>query len=395
MGRPDTRQPFPPPEEPYPQNGYQQDGYQEGGYQQGGYQEGGYPQDGYQQDAYPQGGYQQTASFQADAYPQGYQQASFQPGAYPQDSFQQGGLQQDLYPPAEARPRPERQRPERGRPERERPESRRARTVDGWMDQPVSMYPRLKRKQVTLFLLRLPAFVPWFFIMRGWLSLNAQQVLTNTEADVLGTGGEICFFLAITITPMITLTGVRFFAPLRRWYGIFFALIGVSDATTAAITTTFAGGVFGRLAGHTFLVTGFLIVLIAIPLLVTANTPAQRKMGRYWKRLQKMTYLIWGFVVLHLLLLDDFKPFDGAQGDGDPIFHQRFYQVVAISLPLLLLRLPPIKRWVTDQREAGQRWKIYAALAPVFALYIIAFLFIINEEIFTGTQVITMHPPAN
>ena len=263
------------------------------------------------------------------------------------------------------------------------------------MDQPTRLFPNLKRKTVALFLLRLPAFVPWIFIMRGWLSLNTKDVLTNTEADVLGTGGEICFFLAITITPLITLTGVRFFAPLRRWYGIFFALIGVSDATTAAITTTFAGGVFGRLAGHTFLVTGFLIVLIAIPLLVTANTPAQRKMGRYWKRLQKMTYIIWGFVLLHLLLLDDFKPFGGAQGDGDPIFHQRFYQALAISLPLLLLRLPPIRRWITDQREAGQRWKIYAVLAPVFALYLIGFLFIINEEIFTGTEVITMHPPAN
>jgi sulfoxide reductase heme-binding subunit YedZ len=263
------------------------------------------------------------------------------------------------------------------------------------MDQPTSLVPSLKRKTVALFLLRLPAFVPWFFIIRGWLSLNHQEVLTNTEADVLGTGGEICFFLAITITPMITLTGVRFFAPLRRWYGIFFALIGISDAATAAITTDFAGGVFGRLAGHTFLVTGFLIVLIALPLLVTANTPAQRKMGRYWKRLQKMTYVIWGFVLLHLLLLDDFKPFGGAQGDGDPVFHQRFYQALAISLPLFLLRLPPVRRWVADQREAGQRWKIYAVFAPIFALYIIGFIFIINEEIFTGTEALTMHPPAN
>ena len=373
-------QPFPFPGEPPRQDGYQQGGFQ---------------QDDYQQDDFPQAGYQQAASFQADAYPQGYQQASFQAGAYPQDSFQQGGLQQDVYPQAEPQARPQRQRPERQRPEREGPESRRARTVDGWMDQPTRLFPNLKRKTVALFLLRLPALVPWIFIMRGWLSLNTKDVLTNTEADVLGTGGEICFFLAITITPMITLTGTRFYAPLRRWYGIFFALIGVSDATTAAITTTFAGGVFGRLAGHTFLVTGFLIVLIAIPLLVTANTPAQRKMGRYWKKLQKMTYVIWGFVVLHLMLLDDFKPFGGAQGDGDPIFHQRFYQALAISLPLLLLRLPPIRRWVTDQREAGQRWKIYAVFAPVFALYIIGFLFIINEEIFTGTEAITMDPIAN
>jgi DMSO/TMAO reductase YedYZ heme-binding membrane subunit len=266
---------------------------------------------------------------------------------------------------------------------------------DAWMDQRSTHFPRLRRRSIALFLLRLPAFVPWIFIIRGWLSLNAKEVLTNTEADVLGTGGEICFFVAVSITPLITITGARWFAPLRRWYGIFFALIGISDAATAAITTDFSGGVFGRLAGHTFLVTGFFVVLMAVPLLVTANTPAQRRLGRYWKRLQRATYILWGLIVLHLLLLDDFIPFGGPQGDGDPVFHQRVYQAVAISLPLVVLRLPPVKRWIATTRAAGQQWKVWLAVAPMAALWILGFAFIINEEIFTGTMAITMRPPDN
>ena len=174
-----------------------------------------------------------------------------------------------------------------------------------------------------------------------------------------------------------------------------FAVIGIADATTAALTTDFAGGIFGRLAGHTFLLSGFLIILLALPLLATANTPAQRKLGKYWKRLQKMTYVIWGFVVLHLLLLDGFRPFGANQGDGDPVFHQRFYQAMAISIPLVLLRLPPVRRWVTEQRADGRMWKVWLALAPFAALYLIGFIFIINEEIFTGTKAITLRPPAN
>jgi DMSO/TMAO reductase YedYZ heme-binding membrane subunit len=79
---------------------------------------------------------------------------------------------------------------------------------------------------------------------------------------------------------------------------------------------------------------------LALPLLATANTPAQRKLGRYWKRLHRMTYVIWGLVVLHLLLLGRLTPFGVAEGDGDPIMHQRFYQAVAISIPLIVLRLP-------------------------------------------------------
>ena len=269
------------------------------------------------------------------------------------------------------------------------------RSVDAWMAQPSTHFPRFKRRSIALFFLRLPVFVPWFFVMRGWLSLNEKNSLTFVEADSLGSGGEFCFLVAVSITPLITLTGARWFAPLRRWYGIFFALIGISDSTTAAITTNFSGGVFGRLAGHTFLLTGLMVILVATPLLVTANTPAQRRMGTWWKKLQKMTYLIWGLIILHLALLDGFRPFDGPQGDGDPVFHQRFYQILAISLPLVVLRLPPVKRWITETRQAGEQWKVWTAIAPMAVLYLVAFAFIINEEFFTGNQVIFMHPPHN
>jgi DMSO/TMAO reductase YedYZ heme-binding membrane subunit len=275
-------------------------------------------------------------------------------------------------------------------------ESARSRSVDAWMGEDLIFSAGVIKKQsIALFLLRLPALVPLIFIMRGWLSLNAKDVLTNTEADVLGTGGEICFFIAVSITPLITLTGARWITPLRRWYGIMFAVIGIADTTTAALTTEFAGGIFGRLAGHTFLVSGFLIILLALPLLATANTPSQRKLGKYWKRLQRITYVIWGMIVLHLLLLDGFKPFGASDGDGDPVFHQRFYQAVAISIPLVIVRLPPVRRWISSQRAAGQQWKVWLALAPFAVLYVVAFTFIINEEIFTGTKVMTMHPLAN
>jgi len=248
----------------------------------------------------------------------------------------------------------------------------------------------IRKRSIALFFLRLPAFIPWIFMVRGWFSLNTQDVLTNTEADVLGSGGEACLLIALSITPIITMTGQQWIAPLRRWYGIMFALIGISDGTTAAITTDFAGGPIGRLAGHTFLLSGLLIVLIALPILATANTPSQRVLGRWWKRLQKMTYVVWGFVILHLLLLDGLTPFINNGTDGDPVFHQRFYQAVAVSIPLFVLRLPPVRRWVIEQRTNGRAWLPWVALSPLIAFYILGFAFIINEEFFTGLKIITM-----
>ena len=196
----------------------------------------------------------------------------------------------------------------------------------------------------------------------AWLSLNAKDVLTIRKPPYWGPAGEFCFFMALSITPLITLTGAQWIAPLRRWYGIWFAVIGIADTTTAAITTNFAGGVVGRLAGHTFLLTGLLIITLALPVLATANTPAQRKLGKYWKRLQRMTYVIWGFILLHLLLLDGFRPFGASKGDGDPVFHQRFYQAVAISIPLIVLRLPPVRRWIVEQRAEGRAWLVWLAI---------------------------------
>ena len=268
--------------------------------------------------------------------------------------------------------------------------------VNKWMSESlVFSAGSIKKQSLALFLLRLPAFVPLILISRGWLLLNPGEVLTKTEADVLGTGGEICFFVTVSITPVITVTGARWIAPLRRWYGVMFAVIGIADTITAAVTGDFAGGVFGRLDGHTFLLAGFLVILLALPLLATANTPAQRKLGRYWKRLHKMTYVIWGLIVVHLLLLDGFAPFGAADGDGDPVFHQRFYQAVAVSIPLVVLRLPPVRRWIAEQRAAGRQARVWLAIAPLAALYIAGFAFILNEEIFTGTMAITLHPPAD
>jgi len=248
----------------------------------------------------------------------------------------------------------------------------------------------IKKRSIALFFLRLPAFIPWIFMVRGWFSLNAQEVLTNTEADVLGSGGEACLLIALSITPIITMTGAQWIAPLRRWYGIMFALIGISDGTTAAITTDFSGGPVGRLAGHSFLLSGLLIVLIALPILATANTPSQRILGRWWKRLQKVTYVVWGMMLLHLLLLDGLMPFQNNGTDGDPVFHQRFYQALAVSAPLFVLRLPPVRRWVIEQRTNGRAWLPWLALSPLIAFYFLGFAFIINEEFFTGLKIITM-----
>ncbi|HUK67238.1 MAG TPA: hypothetical protein VLW50_00530 [Streptosporangiaceae bacterium] len=101
---------------------------------------------------------------------------------------------------------------------------------------------------------------------------------------------------------------------------------------------------------------------------------------------------------MHILLLTCLCAADLSteNRDGIPIFHQRFYQAVAISIPLIVLRLPPVRRWVIEMRQAGRAALMWLTISPLLVLYFLGFGFIINEEFFTGLKVITMtHLPSD
>ncbi len=276
----------------------------------------------------------------------------------------------------------------------ERPERRppvRATSVDAWMDTETRFLGRdVKRQTLWLWALRLPAFVPVLFMSPAIVTLNS-AVMDTVEADVLGTGSMLLLMLTLLITPLSTLTRQRWFIPLRRWYGVMMAITAFTDFTMAAITTNFAGGVFGRLAGHSFLLVGFINVMVIIPLFLTGNNLAQRWLGRYWKRLHRLTYAVWGLLWLHLALLEGLGFQHGTNGpsaapDGNPVAHQRLYQLTACSVFLLVFRLPRVKRWVAEKQREGQEWKVYLTVLPLAALFILAFSFMLNEEIAKGTS---------
>ena len=297
------------------------------------------------------------------------------------------------------RRRAERGPGERGHTEREqaeRPSAKRGgKAVDAWMAGDVLLFGRyVKRQTAALFILGAPAFLPAFFMLPSYFTLNS-DAMNTAEADVLGSGTEILLIMTLLITPMALLTRQRWFVPLRRFYGIMMALTAFTDATTASITTDFGGGVLGRLAGHSFLLVGLFMVMLLIPLVLTANHRAQKWLGRYWKPLHRLVYVIWGLLVLHLTLLEGLlpAPMSGPDGDGAAPFHQRAYQIVSCSLFLLTLRLPPVKRWVTEQQKNGRGWLVFVTLTPLIILFLIGFAYILNEEFFKGIGMFTLNPP--
>jgi methionine sulfoxide reductase heme-binding subunit len=315
--------------------------------------------------------------------PAAYQPGTYQPDPYSDDAI--GTWQQEEPPAADYQPP---RRPAERRVDEPQLKAARSR-VDEWMDKDFKFGgSRVKRKAVALILLGAPAMFPLFCMLPALFTLNKNTFQVSVD-DTLGTGAELCLFLCLLVTPLVTLTGQRWFFGLRRWYGIMMACCGIGDMIAAGSTDVFAGGFLGRVAGHSFELMGFIIVMLLLPLLATANPWAQRKLGRYWKTLHRLTYVCWGLLFFHLSLLEGFgfergDNGSGFTGDGDPIFHQRLYQYCAVSVFLLTLRLPPIKRWIAARQREGRNWLVWVTIAPIFALFLFGMIFIFNEQILKG-----------
>jgi DMSO/TMAO reductase YedYZ heme-binding membrane subunit len=255
----------------------------------------------------------------------------------------------------------------------------------------------IRRGTAACILLGVPALAPLFFTARPVI-LDDTSVLTSVNADVLGSASMLLLLATLAVTPAVTLTGQHWFVPLRRWYGIVLGVTAITDAAIAAVTSDFTGGPLGRLAGHTFLLAGLMMVAVMTPLLVTANNYSMRLLGRYWKQLQRLTYLVWFLLSVHLALLEGFGVQHGTDGpstapDGTPVVHQRLYQLAAVSLPLLILRVPRVRRWVSRQRAAGRGWVPWLVFAPLIAVAVAGYAYIVNEEVFKGAGAFRLQPP--
>lgn len=180
--------------------------------------------------------------------------------------------------------------------------------------------------------------------------------LSSSDADVLGTSSFLVFVLMLTVTPVAIVTGWRWHVVLRRDYGIAMFLVAATDIVLAAATTgdTFSGGVLGRLGGHSFLLAGTVSTALLVPLVLTANRRSQRWLGRHWRTVQRLTYVVWATVLLHLLLLFGLRSFA--------------VNALVVSAALVVLRVPPVRRWWVASRRQGRYRVVRGALAVVLLI---------------------------
>ncbi|HVV75457.1 MAG TPA: hypothetical protein VHC43_05425 [Mycobacteriales bacterium] len=205
--------------------------------------------------------------------------------------------------------------------------------------------------------------------------------LQSSGADVLGNAGFIAFMVTMAVTPLWTMTGWRWHIVLRRDYGIAMFLIAFTDLVLAAIVTSgrFPGGFVTRVAGHSFLAVGTLATLLCVPLALTANKRAQRSLGRYWKPLHRTVYVVWVAILLHLVLLFG--------------FHGPAIRSLVVSAPLLLVRLPQVRRWYVATRKAGTHRGRRAGMSVLVAsMFVVGLAPFVHDFVTSGSQAFVQQP---
>ena len=184
-------------------------------------------------------------------------------------------------------------------------------------------------KPAIFFLCLLPLFLLFRNFYLDQLGANPFEVLTRS------TGEWTLRFLLLTLamTPLRNITGSAWPIRLRRMLGLYtFFYVCVHLLTYIWLDHFFDWNeIVTDIVKRPYITLGMLAFVLLIPLAITSTKKMIRRLGKKWKSLHKLVYLIAVLGVVHfwLLVKADLK---------EPIIYS------LILLTLLLLRLKPVQQ---------------------------------------------------
>lgn len=189
----------------------------------------------------------------------------------------------------------------------------------------------------------LPLALLGFDALTGRLSVNPIQDIEQR----LGRAALYFLLAALAVTPLTTLTGWRILPPRRRALGLYaFLYASLHFTVFAALDYGFDFGEILRLVGEKpFILLGLTAGLLLTPLAVTSFDHFMRRMGKRWKSLHRLVYIIAPIVIVHYAWARKGDLF-ALRGD---ILQPLLWG--ALVLILLALRLPAIRKEVSGLRQ--------------------------------------------
>ncbi|MHC8352960.1 protein-methionine-sulfoxide reductase heme-binding subunit MsrQ [Pseudomonas sp. RT4P38] len=173
---------------------------------------------------------------------------------------------------------------------------------------------------------------PLLWLYQAWedvLGPDPGKVLV----DRLGLGTLVLLLITLSITPLQKLTGWAGWIAVRRQLGLWcFAYVVLHLSGYTAFILGFDWSQLGvELRKRPYIIVGTLGFLCLLALAVTSNRYSQRRLGSRWKKLHRLSYVVLGLGLLHMLWIvrADLK---------------EWAVYASIGALLLVLRIPPVTR---------------------------------------------------
>lgn len=116
----------------------------------------------------------------------------------------------------------------------------------------------------------------------------------ETIQDTLGQWGLRLLLITLAITPLRDWFNAPWLVMLRRMLGLFaFCYVLLHFLTWLFLDQgLYWSGILADIAKRPFITIGFLALLLLIPLAVTSTNGMMRRLGKRWKTLHRLIYLI-------------------------------------------------------------------------------------------------------
>jgi sulfoxide reductase heme-binding subunit YedZ len=146
------------------------------------------------------------------------------------------------------------------------------------------------------------AMVPLFWLYQAWifaLGPDPGKVLV----DRLGLGTLVLLLITLAMTPLQRTTGWPGWIAVRRQLGLWcFTYVLLHMLGYGFFILGFDWAQLGvELVKRPYIIVGALGFLGLLSLAVTSNRYSQRRLGARWKKLHRLSYLILGLGLLHML----------------------------------------------------------------------------------------------
>ena len=169
-----------------------------------------------------------------------------------------------------------------------------------------------------------------------WAAFNDGLGANPVEKLTFGTGDWTLRFLLITLSmsPLRQWTGQASFIRFRRMFGLytFFYVCCHFSIWFIADHSLDLAGMIEDIIERPYITLGFSALVLMLPLAITSNQAMIRRLGKKWKTLHQLVYLIISLGILHFVWLvkaDYLEP--------------TIYAIIALIL--LVHRVGPMKRF--------------------------------------------------